>query len=117
MSDSIDSPLNLSIAKKSATKSSQGNDIKVNDHKSPSATPKIALLLPQKPPVPQKLLRQSQKRKYQQNLVSPEARSTTEIADTTIATNLATTCSWSQGPNGRFEFPFLHQPSKGNQAR
>lgn len=43
-------------------------DIKVNDHKSPSATPKLALLLPQKPPVPQKLLRQSQKRKYQQNL-------------------------------------------------
>ncbi|THW43838.1 hypothetical protein D6D22_04300 [Aureobasidium pullulans] len=72
MSDSIDSPLNLSIAKKSATKSSQGNDIKVNDHKSPSATPKMALLLPQKPPVPQKLLRQSQKRKYQQNLEFPQ---------------------------------------------
>ncbi|THW74029.1 hypothetical protein D6D18_10170 [Aureobasidium pullulans] len=70
MSDSISSPLNLSTAKKSATKSSQGNDIKVNDHKSPSATPKIALLLPQKPPVPQEPLRQSQKRKYQQNLES-----------------------------------------------
>lgn len=48
------------------------NDIKVNDHKSPSATPKIALLLPQKPPVPQKLLRQSQKRKYQQNPEFPQ---------------------------------------------
>ncbi|THV86880.1 hypothetical protein D6D29_01161 [Aureobasidium pullulans] len=48
------------------------NAIKVNDHKSPSATPKMALLLPQKPPVPQKLLRQSQKRKYQQNLEFPQ---------------------------------------------
>ena len=48
------------------------NDIKVNDHKSPSATPKIALLLPQKPLVPEKLLRQSQKRKYQQNLEFPQ---------------------------------------------
>ncbi|THW33078.1 hypothetical protein D6D25_05445 [Aureobasidium pullulans] len=50
----------------------RSNDIKVNDHKSPSATPKIALLLPQKPPVPQKPLQKSQKRKYQQNLEFPQ---------------------------------------------